>query len=274
MRLLQISSERYQRVSNASLEISEEMSSSHCSPSGRCRHSGPVKRQRKTPFTSTQTGEIDIAAMASELSLRTRGTPRLLVADSSVYLYLPGIAPRARPWVREKLSPARAKVLFAGLFPFHGDERGQPSLGGTGPYAGLIDLFAGALGGVRSVGQAVVSGQPTSEFEAAVAPSATAELGSPQVSLIVERPSARETVQAFISESGLPLRVVVTIAAGEDKAAQTTDILGVNVPVHIAPPPARRTIGAARFRKLSSKTNESSSSSHSEAVGQPTQSKQ
>ncbi len=267
MAQLQVSSERYMRVSSSSVEISDETSSSECTSSGHCSGSGPAKSRHKTSFQSTQSGEVDVAAVAAELLLRARGGPRALVADSSLYLYLPGIAPRGRPWVRQKLSAARAKVAFTGLFPFHGDERGRPSLGGTGPYAGLIDLLAGASGAVKSLGQVVVQGQATSEFEATVAPSASAELGNPQVSLIAERPGARETVQAYINESGLPLRVVVTIAAGADKAAQTTDVLGVNVPVHVTPPPARRTIGAARFIRLSSKTNESSSSSHTEAVG-------
>ena len=55
-------------------------------------------------------------------------------------------------------------------------------------------------------------------------------------------------MQAYISESGQPLRVVATIVAGADQAAQTTDILGINVPVDIKSPPPRRTISAARFR--------------------------
>ncbi|MHB8233348.1 MAG: hypothetical protein ACYDHT_01710, partial [Solirubrobacteraceae bacterium] len=244
-----------------------ESSSSQCTSSGKCHHSGPVRSHRKASFVSVQTGEVDVGAKAAQLSLRARGGLRAIVIGRVLYLYLPGTAaPRGRPWVRATVGAAQAEKAFAHLFPFHGDQGGRPSLGGVGPYAGLIDLLAGASGAVKSVGPVVVLGQATSEFEATVAPSASAELGDPQASLIAERPGARETVQAYLTESGLPLRVVVTIAAGADKAAQTTDILGVNVPVHVTAPPARRTIGAARFRKLSSKTNESSSSSRTEAA--------
>lgn len=253
MALLQISSERYLQTSDASLTVPDESSSLQCTSSGRCRRSGPVRSHHKASFVLAQAGEVDVGAEAGELSLRARRGLRAIVIGRSLYLYLPGTAtPRGRPWVRATVGAAQAKTAFTDLFPFHGDQRGQPSLGGTGPYAGLIDLFAGAPGGVKSVGQVVVQGQPTSEFEATVAPHASPELGNPQTSLIAERPGARETVQAYVSESGLPLRVVVTIVAGADQAVQTTEILGVNVPVDIKPPPPRRTISAARFRASTS----------------------
>ncbi len=264
MAQLQITSERYLRVSSASVTVTEESSSSHCSSPGPCHARGPRRQvtHRKASFVTAQTGELDVAAQAGELSLRARTGLRVLVAGSAFYLYLPGTAtPAGRPWVRTHLSAARAKAAFTALFPFHGDERAGASLGGGGPYAGLIDLLASASGGVRAAGSTVVQGQATREFDASVAPSRTSEPGSPYASQIVQRPGATEAVQAFIAESGLPLRVIVTVAAATDRVSQTTEIVAVNTQVHVTAPPARRTISARDFVKLSNKGGDSSSSS-------------
>jgi hypothetical protein len=279
MEQLQITSERYSRKVSALLSVTEEeSSSSSCQGSTPCQLNKPVRRvtHRKTRFTLTQTGEVDVAAKAANLSLGdgTKQAPLLVETGSFAYTYLPGTAtPRGRPWVREVLDSAQAHALFSTLFPFHGREPGVASHGATGPYAGLIDLLASAHGGVSTVGGTVVNGQPTTEFVASVVPNPDADRTAPIPLPPSATATATEKLQVFLAGSGLPLRVIATLAAGGTHVSTTTDILAVNVPVHVKPPPIRRTISAARFRKLSRESNESSSSSRTEAVG-PSQSTQ
>ena len=274
MAQLHVESERYSREVSALLSVTEESSSSSCQSSSPCPPGRPFRRvtHRKAPFTLTQTGEVDVVAKAASLSLGegTKQAPLLVETGSSAYTYLPGTAtPRGRPWVREVLAGAKAQALFSTLFPFHGREPGVASHGATGPYAGLIDLLASAVGGIRTVGGAVVNGQPTTEFVTSLVPSPAAD----RTPLIPLPPSAMATatekLQVFLAESGLPLRVIVTLAVGSGHVSAATDILAVNIPVHVKPPPIRRTISAARFRKLSRERNVSSSSGSIHAAAPP-----
>ena len=57
-------------------------------------------------------------------------------------------------------------------------------------------------------------------------------------------------LEVFITESGLPVRVVGSLTTSDLTSAQTTEILAVNVPVDIKRPPARKTIGQAQLNRL------------------------
>jgi hypothetical protein len=226
-------------------------------------------------FVFVERGEVDLSAGAAALSIgpATRTRPVVIAVGAFAYVNRRGAGvPRDRPWVRERLGVALERSTIADLFPFHEVPAGVPSRGGTGPYAALLDLLAEANGQVRSVGQANVGGQPTSEFEAilpAERPSQSSG-ASTKAGPAAQQPSS--TLRIFLDPSGLPLRVIKSFRSTAIKLSDTTDIAGVNIPLDIKPPPPGRTISRARYRKLTGKgkeRNESSSSSHTEATAPP-----
>ena len=162
---------------------------------------------------------------------------------TTLYTYSPSIAHEdgGRPWVRLK------GVSAAGLFPFHGGgaARVEVKAGGTGSYAELIDLLATADGNVSIVGPATVDAQPTTELAAAVKPLALIK-GTSQKD-VQELP---EELKLYVTEAGLPLRVVRTATLGPIAISDTTDVIAENQPVSVKAPPARKTIGEAKFLKL------------------------
>jgi hypothetical protein len=146
-----------------------------------------------------------------------------------------------RPWVRAD------KVSAAVLFPFHGGvlpSSLQLSAGGSGSYAELVDLLATGGAEVRVAGTATIEGQPTTELTAQVRPGELLRGGSQG-----EKQEISETLEVFVSESGLPLRVSRVERTGSLTLTETIDILALDVPVSVAAPPAAWTIGAARARK-------------------------
>lgn len=254
MEELQISSERYTRKTGISLTLSEESSSSNCPQSLACHPTKPTKRvsHRRTHFVIEQAGEVNVPQKAAKTSIvHGKYGLRLIVIGLTTYYYLPGtVTPHGRPWVRSK--GHEADELFANMFPFHGGLTGEARHGGTGPYAGLIDLLGSAVGGVRIVGPATVDGQASTEFAAVVVPSGPFTDGG----------SRTDALEVFITEAGLPLRVVQTSTdPSGDVTSNTTDILAVNVPVEVSPPPARLTISQARVEQLSRGRHGNSSSS-------------
>jgi hypothetical protein len=170
--------------------------------------------------------------------------PDAIVVGSSTYEYTPKGAIRVcgRPWVK------RQPVLSVeGLFPYHGSG-GEVSLGGTGGYAGLINLLATAVGGVSTVGVVNVAGQPTTEFTARVRPQLLANPASGEEPTGAGEQSPT-TLSVFISGSGLPVQVVEATGSGHSEIATTTRILAVNVPISVKPPAARETISAQVYEQ-------------------------
>lgn len=261
MAQLPVNSERYSRTIHWTFLISEESSqrSARCEHPGHCGQTRTVRRviHRRSSSVVTQDGEADLSRGLAEVSTTSghRRRPTLIAIGSVFYLYLPGTGtPRNRPWVRESAKPAEARELLGTLFPFHGGGPDEVGGTGTGPYAGLIDLLATAVDPVRALGPAIVNGAPTSEFTAIVRPLSLPVAGTTQ-------PVVSETLQLFLTEAGLPLRVVLTNGHGSDVTSATTDILAVNVPVDVKPPPRRRTIGKARYEQLT-REGAGNSSSH------------
>jgi hypothetical protein len=259
MERLEVTTERYKRTTRFSLEANEEESSSSCRGSKACQPTQPERRKstHESSFAIEQDGKVNFAARAAELAVVDRKLALKQIAiGSTAYIYLPGTAvPPGRPWVRAK--GADAAELLAELSPFHGGLRGEVDAGGRGAYAGLINLLASAVGGVRVVGPATVDGQASTEFTALVVPP-DADAG--------ER-ARTETMQLFITDAGLPLRVVLTSSRASSVISNTTDILAVDVPVTVKPPPARRTISNAQFLTRSRKGGRDSSSSSRSTLG-------
>jgi hypothetical protein len=146
----------------------------------------------------------------------------------------------SRPWLRLE------DVSAATLFPYHGQNNAsiEVNAGGGGSYAELIDLLATADGAVRIVGPATVDGQLTTELAATVEPLAL--LVGPSNATVKDTTG----LEVFVTESGLPLRVVRSEQFGGISITQTTDILATNVTVGVKAPPKHKTLGRAGLEKL------------------------
>jgi hypothetical protein len=197
-----------------------------------------------THISKLSFGEASLASRRGKVFRHGSSGPLKTIAiGSTLYTYTPSLARKdgGRPWVRLDGSGV------ASLFPFHG--HGLPRLevhaGGTGAYAELIDLLATADGNVAVVGPATVDGRPTTELTAAVKPLALIKGAS-----LKDTEELPVVLKVFVDESGLPVRVTRSEQLGTIALTDTVDVLAVNIPVVVKPPPARKTIGLKKFVKL------------------------
>jgi hypothetical protein len=137
------------------------------------------------------------------------------------------------------------------ILPFHGGASFEVDAGGTGGFAGLINLLTTARGRVSVDGPAAVGGQQTTEFTATVEPRLLIKgITVEDVARFRTHP-LNDTLQIFLTESGLPIRVVTVVRSQDLNAMTTMEIIAVNVPVTVEPPPARETIAASRTKHRS-----------------------
>jgi len=175
-----------------------------------------------------------------------------------------------RPWVRqrtgragirvigghERIRPSRPEPPVHASLPFQAFP-GERTRGGSGPFAGLINLLDTATGPVQSEGAVTVDGQNTTEFSARVDPAALL-VDASETDLPVLRPSNEDLLilqqrlrtlptqlHLFLSDSGLPVRVITsaTLFGGTYSTDEQVDLLAVNAPVQVAAPPGRQVIG-------------------------------
>jgi mono/diheme cytochrome c family protein len=239
MENLRVNSERYTQTIRGGAIIAVELKG---------KHGRRVKRRRRSLGVS-ELGEVSLSPAEGQVFAGAdRSRPSLIMIGATLYDYSPKIARQdgGRPWIRSR-SPGFADS--DPLFPNHG-RSGEVNLGGTGAYAGLVNLLATALGPVATVGQATVDGQQTSEFAAVVEPLRLIKGLPPKMLKLLRRHRTAEKLEVFITEAGLPLRVRASIDTSSSSVSETTDILAVNAPVDVKRPPARRTIGQAEFIKL------------------------
>jgi hypothetical protein len=200
------------------------------------------RRRRVSRSSSTSvTGEASLAPLAAKLYKRgDSGQLSSVAVGSKVYVYSPSSKHKGRPWL------LLAGVSAATLFPFHGQDNPavEMNAGGTGTYAELVDLLATANGAVTVVGSAVVDGQQTTELKATVRP-----LGLVQGTTSKQSGELTVQLEAFVTETGLPVRVVREERIEGISLSETTDVLAVNVPIVVKAPPAGKTIGGARVLK-------------------------
>jgi hypothetical protein len=93
-------------------------------------------------------------------------------------------------------------------------------------------------------------GQRTTEFTAVVQPASSVKGLSEKELASIKNQHYYEKFDVFLAESGLPVRVIASRGTGSNTISRTIDILAVNVPVKIKPPPRRETISEAEFMKL------------------------
>jgi hypothetical protein len=243
MAQLQITSERFSIRTQGSFVSSTVTVTAKgtCPAKGKCH---PVQHRRVMHgkphlLDVTHTIEADIAAGTGETT-GTDGRPRLIITGSTLYLYAPERSGRGRtrPWLRQRL-PAQATSPLDYILPFSA-VAAPTNLGGSGPYGSLINLLRTAVGTFTVAGPVTVDSQQTSEFTATVMPAVLFGFPDPGLPTLAEA-LPREKLQVFLSESGLPLRVVVARRGKGYSLTETSDLLAVNAPVSIKPPPANRT---------------------------------
>lgn len=250
MRELQVNSESFTKSVNGTTSITLGVGG---------RRGKRRTRRTHTLHISKQTiGQASLSPREATVTNVTAGTPSAIEIGSNVYLYLSSLAKRdrGRPWVHFKSSGAGAFELF----PFHGESSTELNDGGSGPYAGLLNLLATATGPVGVAGPETVDGQQTTGFTARVEPLKlvkTKGLTGLAKALGADR---TDKLEVFITESGLPVRVSLTSSLRTSEfssnSTETTDVTSINVPFTVGPPPTGRTIGEARFKKLLGLENE------------------
>ena len=229
MAQLQITSERWAETIDESGIATIEESGSR----GRRRIT-----RRRMHFHVGGRGEATVSPAASELF--AGGKPSLLTVGSNLYVYSPepsGVA-RARPWVRSTV-PSLAGVTAR--YPYGWDPPHEISLGGSGAYAGLINLLATAPSPITVAGPALVDGRQTTEFLGEVEPLALVKGLTARHRAEIHANFGPQRIEAFITDAGLPVRVVAVSTSGSLTARTSIDILATNLPLRIRRPPLRRT---------------------------------
>jgi hypothetical protein len=187
----------------------------------------------------------------------------------SLYVDVPSLARSdgGRPWVRsEERRVAGADggnegeplaAAFAALAPAVAID---PQPGESGNFVGLSEDLRAAqsIHEIASLTPLTVDGQPVSGFTASIpAASLLAHRVSPrQLRRLLATAKADEKIVAlevFIAPSGLPVRATLELGAGEEGVGIQEDVLGLEVPVVLAPPPADKTITQARLDRLKSR---------------------
>jgi hypothetical protein len=194
-----------------------------------------------------------------------------------------------RPWIRsdprERKQTGRGQTLAlspASLFEVtpKSTHKEQPVGGATGPFARTIELVNHAQN-VQEVGPTTVDGQAVTEFTATIDRQALAggvigggtrktSKGSANMSpkpsgkpkpRMGGKPRMRKLrvrklrllptkLELFIAPSGVPVRTNIVTGRHGSAATITTDILAINIPVVVQPPPVNATISLAQFRTL------------------------
>lgn len=229
MRQLQVNSERFSQVLRGYVTVANEVN-------GRV-----VGRVKHIPTNGELTEETSLNPQMSETFVGTQHTPTRIVIGSTVYSREGG---RRRPWVRRH-EPALAQGFAS--YPLHGDPE-EANLGGTGSYAGLLNLLATAAGQIDTGTPVVIEGQRTEAFIATVEPLRLVRGLTQEDESNLRRRPVIERLEIFLTEAGLPIRVVQTIDSADVHTTSTTQIIAVNEPINVNAPPARETTGPSRHR--------------------------
>ncbi len=215
-----------------------------------------------SPRALVSTSTLDSAV--GKHTLHRKVTERVI--GKSLYVDIPSLARSdgGRPWVRsEEHLVAKSHganegeplaAVFAALSPALAP---TPQPGEHGTFVGLAEDLATAqsIHEVASLTPLTVDGQPVTGFTASIP---IASLLARQVPpkqlkqlLAAARPDEKTVaLEVFIAPSGVPVRTTVELGAGEEGVGVQEDVLALEVPVTVAPPPADLTITQARLDKL------------------------
>jgi hypothetical protein len=199
--------------------------------------SGETEHLIRTSFDTTELGEASLSPAEGEVFLGARHRPARIAIGATLYEYTGAKqSHRRRKWVRVR-DPGPAPV--AQMLPFHGGDPLEVDAGGAGPFAALINLMTTATGPVGAYGPVLVRGQPTTEFTATVEPRWLIEHLTVEDVARFKSEEPIQKLQIFVTEAGLPIRVVARTRTPYLSDTSTTEILAVNIPVAVVPPPAR-----------------------------------
>ncbi len=228
------------------LQVNSERFSAHLQGAGTVTSVGlgsRGKRVRRTRHVSLNVSQIGVGSITPpEQEVFEHNRPRQIAIGSTLYLFR-GRGARhheRRSWIRMS-SPGA--ITAVSTFPFHGGSPFEVDAGGSGSYAGLINLLATSVGVVSVDGPTSVRGQQVTQFTATVEPlRLTKGLSSKELAAILQVHPFAEKLTLDVTESGLPIRVrTIGMFGGGFTTTETTEILAINVPVNIKPPPARNT---------------------------------
>ncbi len=205
------------------------------------------------------TGEHVLAPPATRVTTKLLGKPLTLLQIGQVlYINEPALARRdgGRPWV--KLDLAGRSKLFSSS-PGLGSGTGlSGASGGSGQaFKDDAELLKDASE-VHALGASTVDGQAVSGFAGTISAAKLAQGQLPKKALEDlrrERIKLSASVEAFISPSGIPVRLSLTLHLGKTiHISVLSDTLAINFPVAaVPPPPAAETITAAELAKLEKK---------------------
>jgi hypothetical protein len=218
------------KIANAAV-TSERFSTTMVGPAPRKR--GAHGKSGAGTVEHVAVGEASLVPLRAKLYRKGSSGPLAEVAlGSTIYINDASLSGhKARPWVK---APGESA---AGLFPFHGGSNYEIDAGGRGPYAELLNLLATA-NDLQVVGPATVAGAQTTEISATAQPLALVKGTVPG-----DLGEASTRMEVFVSEAGVPVRVVRTYGSAKNAPVETIEVLALNVRVSVKAPPKRRTVG-------------------------------
>ncbi|HEY3959758.1 MAG TPA: hypothetical protein VGL68_04520 [Solirubrobacteraceae bacterium] len=209
--------------------------------------SGEPEHLIRTSLNAIELGEASVSPAEGEVLLGASHQPAMIAIGSTVYRREGGgKRSHRRPWVRSRNSFESPATQ---ILPFAGGHRLEVDAGGMGGFAGLLNLLATAIGPVNVDGPAAVQGQQTTELTATVEPRLLIKHLTVEDVERFKTDEPIEQLQMFVTEAGLPIRVVTNTKTADLSETLTTEILAVNIPLKkIKPPPASQRIAASTLR--------------------------
>lgn len=193
------------------------------------------------------------ASMESEMLGVTNKT-RVVGHAIYTYSFVAAAHDKGRPWVRRHHAAGLGVdplSLDGAVFSTSGVGSGiEAGTAAGGSFAGIARAFAEASS-VTEVGPEIVNGSQATEFSATLSPSEFLA-GLSQEFPKVKRKLGKLSARLYVSfaPDGLPVRTSWTVGDRAMRITSTIDITATEVPVSVKAPPADKTIGAARLKKL------------------------
>ncbi len=191
-------------------------------------------------------GEV---GMSPQEGTFTAGLPGLAsvkerLIGNTLYTRQPDVASEdgGRPWVR---SEHKQLDEATGTGPVNLG-------GGSGPgqaFKGVIEEMNSGHSFIE-VGPTIVEGQPVMEFTSLLETTKLPNLSAKSLKTFNKLHLTTIELGLFIAPDGLPVRTSITAPGGHSTFSLTVDILAINFPLSVQPPPARKTIGEAQLHKL------------------------
>lgn len=192
-------------------------------------------------------GEVSLAPQEASMQVSFLGLKsNVRLIGATLYVEEPFLKrlDGGRPWVEQ-----RNQTLHKAL----GEGPSAPGGLGSGSsgYGGLVQTINTARG-IRALGAATIDAQATTEFNVSVDLTRLTTFSAHQRHTLANVLKPIATLELFIAEDGLPVRTRTVLHARHDKGELITqsDILAINIPVTVQPPPAAQTISEARLKRL------------------------